>query len=951
MGIISRPNPPKKLTTKDILRLLQILFHIPSKRSMGLVEREFGICRTCSRLELYDVKFGGIERMTKRLTIALVALALFVLVVMVPVSATKISTGPNYYYEVTRNIAAGSTIFIGEEKLNLQPPLVEGTVVGYWASAANAATTPPSKTVSLTSVTNYTVTASDYGIGGSIADWYVVNPATGFSSGVLAFRAADPTLDVTIWAPDIAADVTGKSVTKGTQLQIGIVTNQYAALSAPRVPVGTSTADGYININVRTESGAVLSQLYTQTGFAPTYRINVTTQPYYWGMTGTGLDNATAGQPGVATPWSWNTAATSGGQPQYAPGTYTVWADSLLNNMKSRYTDASGAAYTGKTVSAVKTITLVSDTVKITVNKDSVVRSKPFSVTITGRPSAYYCVWLKGVSSLDSAIDDQPPLLAPFQAGIVAGDAICGAFPIQNSGNTVSVDVSHNVPPSGNDLLRWANVSTTTSGTRTVGFETTNNTKAQKYTVMVQALMEGQYKTDQVDVKVEKGAVTIVAAGDQSYYLGEEVKFSGTNTESFTTYLFIIGPNLAPNGAQLNEPRTAVPDSGANMENADVASDNTWSYKWGTSSLQLDAGTYTIYAVSQPVNKQQLSAVAYGTVSVIIKKPFVSATASQSTVAQGDKLFITGTAEGQPSSGVAIWIMGKNYAFRNTATVESDSTFKYEIKQGDTQNLYAGQYFVVVQHPMQNDVFDITTDPQWAGGQITSPPAPSNVWVVNKQLGNQTANPVGTRIFLLYGGGALQGSDAAEALVQAINDPNVDDTYTKLQFLVETGVINIVPIGDKHVGDKFTIKALTNLAVDDEILVQVYSSSFKPTQKSQSGEFSGATGTVKVTKGDSGMNTISFDVDASTFKPDEYIVQEEAVIQGTTGSALFNVLEGAAPTAVPTPVPTTAAPTTVATPVPTTVPPTPTPTKSPGYGALIALIGLGAVAFIVVRRH
>jgi PGF-CTERM protein len=107
---------------------------------------------------------------------------------------------------------------------------------------------------------------------------------------------------------------------------------------------------------------------------------------------------------------------------------------------------------------------------------------------------------------------------------------------------------------------------------------------------------------------------------------------------------------------------------------------------------------------------------------------------------------------------------------------------------------------------------------------------------------------------------------------------------------------------------------------------------------------------VKVTKGDSGMNSILFDVDASTFKPDEYIVSESAVIQGTTGTALFNVLEGAAPTAVPTTV-ATAVPTTVATPVPTTVPPTPTPTKSPGYGALIALIGLGAVAFIVVRRH
>ena len=117
--------------------------------------------------------------------------------------------------------------------------------------------------------------------------------------------------------------------------------------------------------------------------------------------------------------------------------------------------------------------------------------------------------------------------------------------------------------------------------------------------------------------------------------------------------------------------------------------------------------------------------------------------------------------------------------------------------------------------------------------------------------------------------------------------------------------ITIDPIGDRHVGDKFTITAKTNLAVDDEVLLQVYSSSFKPTQKSQSGEFSGATGTIKVIKGDSGLNTLSFDVDASTFKPDEYIVTADAVIQDATGTALFNVLEGPAPTAVPTTVVTT----------------------------------------------
>ena len=79
---------------------------------MGLAEQIFGICRNRSRLEMYDVNFGGIERMTKRLTIALVALALFVLVAVLPVSATNNGN----YYVVANNINQGATVFIGEQE-------------------------------------------------------------------------------------------------------------------------------------------------------------------------------------------------------------------------------------------------------------------------------------------------------------------------------------------------------------------------------------------------------------------------------------------------------------------------------------------------------------------------------------------------------------------------------------------------------------------------------------------------------------------------------------------------------------------------------------------------------------------------------------------------------------------------------------------------------------------
>ncbi len=58
--------------------------------------------------------------------------------------------------------------------------------------------------------------------------------------------------------------------------------------------------------------------------------------------------------------------------------------------------------------------------------------------------------------------------------------------------------------------------------------------------------------------------------------------------------------------------------------------------------------------------------------------------------------------------------------------------------------------------------------------------------------------------------------------------------------------IQIDPVRDRFVGEKFTVTGTTNLPKDAELLVEVYSSTFKPTQKSQSGEFSGATGTIRV---------------------------------------------------------------------------------------------------------
>jgi PGF-CTERM protein len=201
--------------------------------------------------------------------------------------------------------------------------------------------------------------------------------------------------------------------------------------------------------------------------------------------------------------------------------------------------------------------------------------------------------------------------------------------------------------------------------------------------------------------------------------------------------------------------------------------------------------------------------------------------------------------------------------------------------------------------------------------------------------------------------GGLQASDAATALVDMLNSPNIDDTYTKLSFMMEEPWIRIDTIGDKYVGDTFKITGTTNLAEGDTILMTVTSSSFQPTEKTQTGEFSGSSGSVTVQKGDT-YNTFSFDVDASTYKPDEYLVKAESVQPSQTTTATFNVLEGV-PTTVPTTERTpiiTIPETPIRTPVPaTTAVPTTTAKPQPGFGALVALVGLGAVALLVLRRR
>ena len=297
---------------------------------------------------------------------------------------------------------------------------------------------------------------------------------------------------------------------------------------------------------------------------------------------------------------------------------------------------------------------------------------------------------------------------------------------------------------------------------------------------------------------------------------------------------------------------------------------------------------------------------------------------SAPTIANGDPVYIHGIATGHPRNGLQVWLFGNNYVKITTVSTNADNSYEYELEPADTRTLAPGQYYVLIQHPMMNGVFDIYYD----AGTGT---------VINRQLGT------GFSIFQLTGAGSLQSPNSANALMQAINSQNIDDTFASTSFIVSPPTTFINPVGDHVVGEQFTISGSTNLAAGDNLMVEVTSSSFKPTYKSQSAEFSGAAGTVKIEQGNGSLNRWSFPVDTSTFKPDEYIVKVSGITVDVTGSTMFNIVEGYSITvttiATPPPVITERILPPIATRTPT---PTPTTQKSPLSVAVI----IGAIALI-----
>lgn len=288
------------------------------------------------------------------------------------------------------------------------------------------------------------------------------------------------------------------------------------------------------------------------------------------------------------------------------------------------------------------------------------------------------------------------------------------------------------------------------------------------------------------------------------------------------------------------------------------------------------------------------------------------------TYAKGDSVKITGTATGNPQQGLAFWVFGPNYWTRETHQLQG-TTYTYELTPSKTSDLSPGQYYCIVQHPMYNGKFDVDV----SGDRVVSSDGES---------------------FPISGSGKLQGSAAAYALMRLLDSPNIDDTYTQSTFIIAEPWIAFSNRAEYTAGNTIYISGTTNLAPGDTLIYDVQSSSFVPTAKTQSSEFSGSSGTTGVGYG-SPDNIWGFYLDTTNMKPDDYTVNVEKDDGSVAFTGKFTLVAPSAVTQAPTQNPTPSQQAQSSQPSQTQSP-TPMPTQSPlpVYAVLLAVVAaFGAV--------
>ncbi|HJJ71942.1 MAG TPA: PGF-CTERM sorting domain-containing protein, partial [Methanocorpusculum sp.] len=212
---------------------------------------------------------------------------------------------------------------------------------------------------------------------------------------------------------------------------------------------------------------------------------------------------------------------------------------------------------------------------------------------------------------------------------------------------------------------------------------------------------------------------------------------------------------------------------------------------------------------------------------------------------------------------------------------------------------------------------------------------------------NETANVyVSEDNTVLFNVSKRQTANAAQALCDALDSQNIDDMYVKASFFVvgkdESFTISEIPTTIAQ-GETLTISGVSTANADGTVTVEMISTAFAAVPKETVGSAAFIAVSTKVAED----GTWEITMDTSDLNVDEYSLKV-AVTPANGGetetwkNVNINVVEAAdEPVTPPTDEPGQDEP----------GQDEPVAPETPGFGALAALAGLGAVAVLLLRRE
>ena len=525
----------------------------------------------------------------------------------------------------------------------------------------------------------------------------------------------------------------------------------------------------------------------------------------------------------------------------------------------------------------------------ITASADTVISGNVISVTITGEPEAVFSLDIDGFN-----------WYAAQPAGTAAGtesNGVVSGITLPNDGKITIYLIA------GDD------------GKNTLTLYDSNNDKAGS-----------------VDITVQKGSITASADADY-FFIGNPILLSGEMSVATPFLFYIEGTNFA-----------FTPIDVLDVDDEYDAVKGIWSAEIDSLAIEtaagngqmkgLVAGGYTIFVTNTPAQtKEALMDGTYATVSVNMKQPFISNVEAAPVAIQGDDEYtITGMAEA--ADKVRLYVFGTSFfTTQEKNTDKGEFKFKLNIEDDTTDVMYMapGTYFYLIQHPMNDELFNVwvneTADFYYAATNPALNIAPGE---------NAAAYDDANFIFNAFKRGT---NYAAQALLNEISGQNIDDIFVQGTFEVEAQKLTINPIpAEVAKGTALTVSGYSNSGKGTEVIVNVLAGKFGATVKGDSNEAIFLTAKA-VTKED---GTFEAAIDTSKLELGNYIVTVE-IDQTTYDTAAVEIVAAADK------------PDTPVDPVdpvdPKPVDPQPTEPETPGFGALAALAGLGAVAVLLLRRE